>query len=171
MNDTQALLYFDGRCTGNGTEYAQGFYGWLLIAAGDGDLIWSGKGRAGSGPGMTNHVAEYAALLAGLRALLDREDLEAVEVRGDSELVIRQMAGSWGCYAPNLQPLHQEALTLIRQLEAGGCAVRLRWIPGKENREADQLAREAAQEVGPPRVEGDGYTGAGDPVAVGVALG
>ena len=42
---------------------------------------------------MTNNVAEYHGLLAGLRAARDAK-LHTVVVRGDSKLVIDQMTGA-----------------------------------------------------------------------------
>jgi ribonuclease HI len=102
---------------------------------------------AAQGAGATSNVAEYAGAIAGLRALLDLEDLEAAEVRGDSQLVVRHLTGEWYCRAANLVPLHREALDLARRLEAGGCAVTLRWIPREENAEADELSKQAYAEA------------------------
>ena len=98
-----------------------------------------------------------------LRALLDL-DLEGVttlEIRGDSQVVIRQMTGAYTCSAPSLQPLHQEALDLAGRLPG----VTFRWIPRNENERADELSREAFEDQ--ERAQGaDGYAAGGDPVAV-----
>jgi len=169
----ELILYFDGRCTGNGTPYAQAGYGWVLIC--DSEEIASGKGMAGEGEGVTVITAEYAGLLAGLRALLDRREelgaVDAVEIRGDNQTVIRQVTGAHGCWAPHLQPLHREAHALAERLqETSGCVVTMRWIPSGENARADELSRAAFEERERARADGDGYAGGGDPVATPLLL-
>jgi ribonuclease HI len=68
----------------------------------------------------TNNEAEYWTLLAGLRTLL--EHLEAtslpprqvvLEVRGDSQLVLSQLNGSWKARQPKMRALRDEALDLL----------------------------------------------------------
>jgi ribonuclease HI len=170
---SELTLYFDGRCTGNGTAHAVATYGWLLVRKG-GEEVARGKGKAGDGEGATNFVAEYAGLLAGLRELLGRdlEDVGAVEIRGDSQVVIKQVVGDCGCWATHLQPLHREALNLVQRLQAAGCAVRFRWILREENAEADALAKEASGEA-LARIEASGSAsgGATPATAEGGALG
>lgn len=68
----------------------------------------------------TNNQAEYQALIAGVRALREQlEDSEggpgetALIVRGDSQLVINQMAGNWKIKSGELLKLHDEALDLL----------------------------------------------------------
>ncbi len=157
------ILFFDGRCTGNGTPVARAGYGWVITR--DGETIASDKGLAGAGAGVTMNTAEYAGLLAGLRALLALDRVDAVEVRGDSQVVIRQVRGDCGCWTAHLKPLHQEVLDLAGQLMARGCAVSLRWIPRGENKRADALSRAAFADL--ERAQGaDGYTGDGETVAV-----
>jgi len=161
----QLLLYFDGRCAGQGTTGALATYGWLIQRAG-GKVVATGKGVAARGEEATSNVGEYVALIAGLRALLDLGDVQAVEVRGDSQLVIRQVMGQYGCYAPNMIPLHEQARDLARHLLTNGCTVTFRWIPRKENTEADLLSLEAYTEARAQMGSAGGYAGAGDPVAV-----
>jgi ribonuclease HI len=166
---SELVLHFDGRCIGGGTPNARAGYGWLVLARGD-EVVASGKGLAGFGDGVTVATSEYAGLLAGLRALLDLDldGVTAVEARGDSQVVIRQMTGDYGCWAAHLKPLHQEASDLARRLQAAGVAVTFRWIPRDENRKADGLSRAAFDELDVHRRGGgDGYEGRGDPVAVG----
>jgi ribonuclease HI len=66
--------------------------------------------------GTSNNLAEYAALIAVLRHLIDAElQQECIVVIGDSQLVINQMFGSWkikrGCYVE----LAHEAKALLAQ--------------------------------------------------------
>ncbi len=69
----------------------------------------------------TNNQAEYRALIAGVRALrldLQAEALDpaevALEVRGDSLLVIRQLAGEWKVRDARLKALWSEAHRLLQ---------------------------------------------------------
>ena len=52
----------------------------------------------------TNNVAEYRALIAGLEAAA-ATPARAVKVRGDSKLVIEQVAGRWKVKQAHLRPL------------------------------------------------------------------
>lgn len=164
--DRTMILYFDGRCVGLGTPGALSTYGWL-IQNGD-ELLRTGKGVAAQGEEATSFVGEYAGVINGLRALLPIEGVEAVEVRGDAQVVIRQLTGVYGCYAPHLIPLYEETKELARRLEVTGCAVTFRWIPREENVEADALSREACRAARERLEAGDDYAGAGDPLASGL---
>src|SRR5216110_2478838 len=57
---------------------------------------------------VTNNVAEYRALIAGLDAAA-RHGARSVRVVMDSELVIRQMTGEYRVKNEGLKPLHAEA--------------------------------------------------------------
>lgn len=89
----------------------------------------------------TNNVAEYEGLLLGLRhakALGARE----VEVRADSELMIRQLEGRYRVKNAGLAPLHKEALRLLRTFERHG----LRHVPRADNALADEMSNRAIDE-------------------------
>lgn len=86
----------------------------------------------------TNNEAEYHGLLLGLRHAL-AEGARTVTVRGDSQLVLRQLEGRYIVRAPNLKPLHQEALRLLGRFEEH----RLEWVERARNAAADAAAREA----------------------------
>jgi ribonuclease HI len=91
----------------------------------------------------TNNVAEYQALLAGLRFALAR-GATAVEVFSDSELLVRQLEGRYRVKNPGLVPLHREARSLLARFERA----RLSHVPREQNREADALANRAVDERG-----------------------
>jgi ribonuclease H / adenosylcobalamin/alpha-ribazole phosphatase len=86
----------------------------------------------------TNNVAEYSALIAGLRAAL-KEGATRAEVRMDSKLVVEQMSGRWQVKQPHLRPLASEAAALARKLGD----VTYTWVPRARNAHADRLANEA----------------------------
>jgi ribonuclease HI len=86
----------------------------------------------------TNNVAEYRALIAGLRAAQALGAID-VEVRMDSKLVVEQMSGRWKVKHPAMQPLAREAAELVREIGQ----VAFRWVPRERNRRADALANRA----------------------------
>jgi ribonuclease HI len=86
----------------------------------------------------TNNVAEYRAVIAGLEAALAFAP-EAVEVRADSMLVIRQLEGAYRVKHPGLQPLWREARDLLSRFPS----VILRHVPREANVEADALVNAA----------------------------
>lgn len=89
----------------------------------------------------TNNVAEYQALLLGLRRAreLGAEELEVV---ADSELIIRQLSGVYQVRAPALRELHAEALALLKAFRR----VKLIHVPRAQNAEADEMSNRAIDE-------------------------
>ncbi|MFG2321612.1 bifunctional RNase H/acid phosphatase [Streptomyces sp. NPDC048568] len=87
---------------------------------------------------VTNNVAEYRGLLAGLRAARELDPDARVHVRMDSKLVVEQMSGRWKIKHPDMKPLAAEA---ARVFPPG--RVTYEWIPRADNKHADRLANEA----------------------------
>ena len=73
----------------------------------------------------TNNEAEYLSLTHGLRALAQRVDpaTTRVTVRGDSKLVLEQLAGRWKVRTASLRPYWTEARAEVSRFEA----VRFAW--------------------------------------------
>jgi ribonuclease HI len=90
----------------------------------------------------TNNVAEYKGLLAALGWAADR-GIRTLEVRSDSELLVKQMLGVYRVKNPGLQPLHQQAKLLVHRI--GG--VTFRHVRREFNKEADRLANLAMDEA------------------------
>ncbi len=86
----------------------------------------------------TNNQAEYQAIIAGLKKALSLGATE-VEVKSDSELVVRQILGVYRVKKEELKPLHQE----VRRLAGSLAAFKIGSIPREQNREADRLANQA----------------------------
>lgn len=121
----------DGAARGNPGPAAYGF----VLAGPDGRTVAEGGAAIGVA---TNNVAEYRGLLAGLeraRAL----GVSRLEVRLDSELVVRQMDGAYRVKNAGLKPLHERA----RGMASEFAAIRFRHVPRAENRRADELANGA----------------------------
>lgn len=86
----------------------------------------------------TNNVAEYTALLRGLRRAAELGARE-VEVVGDSELVARQLTGAYRVKHPAMKPLYRQAVSALDGFEAWS----IRTVPRDENARADELVNAA----------------------------
>jgi len=113
-------------------------YGAVVRDAVSGEVLAERYGGLGH---VTNNVAEYQGLIAGLRAAGEL-GAESVEVRMDSKLVVEQMSGRWQVKHPSMKPLAAEA----RGLAAGFGQVGYSWIPRERNKDADRLANRAMDE-------------------------
>ena len=91
----------------------------------------------------TNNVAEYQALIAGLEAAADF-GARRVEVRADSQLVVRQLEGRYRVKNSALQPLYKRAMELLRSY----AEVDLQHVYREENTEADALVNAALDAAG-----------------------
>jgi ribonuclease HI len=92
----------------------------------------------------TNNQAEYHGAVAALEAALGLGARE-VELRMDSELVVRQLSGRYRVRNPRLIPLHKRVLALRSRFER----VQVRHVPRNQNRVADRLANEALDHSAP----------------------
>ena len=86
----------------------------------------------------TNNHAEYRAIIAALEKAVGM-GADKVEIRSDSELLVRQMTGKYKVKNPGLLPLYEKA----KQLELGISSFKIRHVPREENAEADELAGRA----------------------------
>lgn len=90
-----------------------------------------------------NNEAEYAALLYGMNIL---EELgvkyESVVLRGDSQVVLQQLAGEWPCYEEHL-------IHYLDQIEQKAKQMKIKLVcepvSRKQNKEAHQLATQALE--------------------------
>ncbi len=94
---------------------------------------------------VTNNVAEYRALIAGLQAAR-RLEVSRLRVQMDSELVVRQMLGVYRVKHAGLKPLHREARRLAAQFEE----VEFSAVPRERNHRADALVNEVLDAMGDP---------------------
>lgn len=90
----------------------------------------------------TNNVAEYRALLLGLRKAREL-GADEVEVVNDSELVAKQVNGVYKVKHADMKPLHAEALAALRDFAAWS----IRSVPRAQNAEADALVNQALDAV------------------------
>jgi ribonuclease HI len=125
------VAYADGASRGNPGPSAVG----IVIYDGEGREVHRESRRIANG---TNNEAEYRAAVAALEAVIGL-GASRVELRMDSELVVRQLTGRYRVRNPRLKPLHGRLLDLRARLES----VTFRDIPRTDNRLADQLANQA----------------------------
>ena len=83
----------------------------------------------------TNNQAEYQALIKGLE-LLREVHADAVEIFGDSVLVINQLSGSYECRSEVLITYHERSVQLLKEFKD----FRLEHVPRLHNEEANRLA-------------------------------
>ncbi len=90
----------------------------------------------------TNNVAEYQGLLIGLEGVI-RLGGKRVQIRSDSELLVRQLNGIYRVRDEKLKGLYKKALGLLGRLED----YRIVHVPRDHNRLADRLANRAIDEA------------------------
>ena len=103
--------------------------------SGDGVVLHEVSQRIGVA---TNNVAEWRAAIAVLEAARSL-GAETVELRMDSELVVRQLTGRYKVRNPNLLPLYRQALALT----TGFARFAAGHVPRALNAHADRLANAA----------------------------
>ncbi len=92
----------------------------------------------------TNNEAEYKAVIFALKkakALLGKERIKGLEMelKSDSELLIKQLNGEYKIMEPRIQHLFIEVWNL--KIDFG--KIKFTLIPREKNKEADRLANEA----------------------------
>jgi ribonuclease HI len=125
------LAYSDGASRGNPGPAAIG----AVIFDGQGRELYRISRRLGVA---TNNEAEYRAAIAALEAALAL-GARRVELRMDSELVVRQVTARYKVRNPRLIRYHRRILGLRDRFQE----VVVRHVPRDENRLADSLANQA----------------------------
>jgi ribonuclease HI len=87
----------------------------------------------------SNNVAEYEALITGLRIAVELE-VRHLDVRGDSQLVIDQVMKSLSCRDPKMEAYYQEVWCLEDKFHG----LELNHITRRYNEAADELAKIAS---------------------------
>lgn len=130
-----AVLSVDGAARGNPGQAGAG-----MVLETEGGTIYRFGEYLGSA---TNNVAEYKALLAGMRKAA-KLGVGKLQVRSDSELVVKQLNGIYKVKNPQLQELYFEAIKAISSFDK----VEFKHVKREENKEADKLANLAIDAKG-----------------------
>lgn len=136
------VVYVDGLCE---PVNPNGIACWGFVVYKDNVKLFEGKGAVGEGKGMSNNLAEYTALVEAFKKLIDEGvhllDDEVI-VKSDSRLLVNQMSGWWKVHGGLYYPAYAEAVKLIEHFSI----ISFAWVPREQNREADNLSRQAYEE-------------------------
>ena len=124
-------LFFDGCARGNPGK------------AGAGSALFKNQVEISTqshflGNHVTNNVAEYKALIIGLKDVIDH-NIKKVNVKGDSMRVIKQLNGEFKVSSPSIKPLYNEVKLLISRIGN----VTFEHVYREFNKRADGLANDA----------------------------
>ncbi len=126
----RGTLHTDGGARGNPGPAGIG----VVLKDAAGEVV----GEIAEGIGATtNNVAEYKALIAGLKLALEKGFTE-LDVYMDSELVVSQVKGEWKIKKDTLRPLAVEARSLMNRFED----LSIGHVRREENADADKLANQ-----------------------------
>ena len=129
----KVYVFSDGAARGNPGPAGAG----AVIKDASGKVLQRLKKALGK---TTNNVAEYKGLILGLRKAQELGARE-VEVRADSELMIKQLNGKYAVRNEGLKPLYNEAKALLETFKWNA-----EHIPREENAEADEMSNRAIDE-------------------------
>ena len=134
MGEGNYKLFSDGACRGNPGVGGAG----AVIMDDRENVIWEGKEYLGH---CTNNIAEYRALILGLKNALSH-GYKSLEVYLDSELLAKQINGSYRVKNENLQVLMKEVRSLLTSFEF----IQVKHVLRSHNSHADKLANLAIDE-------------------------
>lgn len=122
-------IYTDGASRGNPGPSGAGIY----IKTADGSFEYSIPLQE-----MTNHEAEFHAVIEALNICIQKFPDEILSIRADAKIVVHAMEKD---YVKN--KLFQPLLKSIQEMSSRFPHVFIKWIPSKENYNADRLAKQA----------------------------
>lgn len=128
MEKQNYRLYSDGACRGNPGEGGAG----AVITDAKENVIWEGKEYLGH---CTNNIAEYKALILGLKGAL-AEGYKKLDVYLDSELLAKQINGAYRVKNENLKVLMQDVRSLLSSFDS----ISVKHVLRCHNARADRLA-------------------------------
>jgi len=131
MSKKKAIINTDGASRGNPGPSAIG----ITIKDENRELLASISKGIGK---TTNNQAEYSAVITALEKAIAL-GVSGVELRSDSELLVRQINGRYRVKSVALKPLYARVVELRNRFEH----FTVKHIPREQNKEADALANAA----------------------------
>jgi len=131
----RAIVHVDGGARGNPGPAAAA----CVISTPAGEIVGEHAELLGA---VTNNVAEYRALLLGLRHAREL-GVTDVEVVNDSELIAKQISGQYKVKHALMRPLYLDAMAQLRGFEHWT----VRTVPRAQNSEADALVNAALDQA------------------------
>lgn len=130
---SKLIIFSDGASKGNPGDAGIG----VIVTSEDGVTVSEISEYIGK---TTNNVAEYKALIRGLKECADL-GATSVEISTDSELMARQITGVYRVKSENLKPLYAEVMKYIRAFKS----VSISHVMREFNKRADQLANDGVK--------------------------
>jgi ribonuclease HI len=127
-------MCFDGCSKGN-----PGLAGAGAVIYKNDEEYWHGTTFVGKKS--TNNEAEYTGLIFGLQQALNM-NIKSLTVKGDSQLIIRQMTGEYKCNSTNLFPFYE----IAKKLEKSFDDIQFVHVLRNLNTRADELSNIALNE-------------------------
>jgi ribonuclease HI len=130
----EATLFCDGGARGNPGPAGAG-----AVLYGDQQLVEQQGRYIGQA---TNNIAEYKGLLLGLEMVM-RYQVRVLHIRLDSELVVKQIQGSYKVKHPSLIPLWHDVKAQLSKLATWDIA----HVPRAQNKPADLMVNQAIDQA------------------------
>lgn len=129
---SKLILETDGSCRPNPGKMGVG-----IVIYREEILIKKIKGMMGEG---TNNIAEYTALIIGLKEVkrIKKKD-DKIEAHVDSQLMYKQIRGEYRIKNPKLRILNDEIMKIIKGIKD----FKIIWNYRENNGVADKLAKKA----------------------------
>ena len=137
MNNSNKQLFLstDGGARGNPGPAGLGF----VLKNSSGEIVLERGQYLGE---TTNNVAEYSALIEGLKAAVAL-GAEQIVIQMDSELIVKQMSGEYKIKQPHLQELAAEVREQLSQF----ASYEFKHVLREHNKEADRMVNLAIDEA------------------------
>jgi ribonuclease HI len=129
--EPEFIINVDGASRGNPGEAS---YGFVIVERG-GKTVHEESRYIGQ---TTNNVAEYTALVKALE-FAAKKKIASVEIRSDSQLLVRQILGEYKVKSENIEALYRRCRDLLRNFQW----YEIKHVPREENKRADKLANQA----------------------------
>jgi ribonuclease HI len=139
------IVSFDGAARHNPRGPAG--CGWVVSVEDAFGTMILGEGKRFLGVGVSNNQAEYEGLIAGLKYCL-KEGIVCDEliIRGDSQIVIEQMKGTYQVRSERIRPLYDKAECLLDIMEEYVDNIMFEHVSQSVNSRADGWANRAIDE-------------------------
>jgi ribonuclease HI len=137
------ILYFDGGCKDNGSKVKIPIMtiGAIIykVVGNKRHVVSKIGGVIGKG---TNNIAEYSALIAGLKYLSDNNTKGKITIYGDSNTVIKHIKGLTKNSNPKFNIYFKKIHSYLQKLDVES----INHIPREQNGEADKIGNDAYKE-------------------------
>ena len=127
---TEYVMNFDGCSKGNPGPAGAG-----AVIYQNGIEIWGSCEFVGKKE--TNNMAEYAGLILGMKEAVHR-NIRKIAIKGDSQLVIKQMRGEYKVKSENLL----ESFAQAKKIEKDFDVITYDHVYRNENKRADELSND-----------------------------